>query len=566
MKKIISVFTLVFIISGMFGLNVYASEDIFVNISYNVEENSITVSGIISADRNRIPMTLEIKSDKEIVGAAETLAVTKTENGVEYSFAPIKLNASTKSGTLKANVTASMIDKNASATFEYKGIDIQLEALKEINSAKKQGGVSKMKEVFLSTASDLFVDTEEYLALNDNGKKAFYDCLLLKADYTLPESIDTEENCDAVRNAVNEYLDDVKEAMAVAKFYSAAAQSDLKTWFDVYKDEYGLSDNSNTVNDYIDFALNSKNFIKRCEQTGKVKSMTELKPLFIEQAVLQNIEDSNYTTVKDVIVEFKDDLSVKYSEWNKLKSESKADVCLAVAGKHYNTFGEFSKAVNEAITDNKDSGSGGGGSGSSSGSSRSSSGGSQLAAATDILPKAESSDIPFTDISGVPWAEEAIRYLYKNKIVSGRSETTFAPDDYLTRAELVKLIVFGLKFDIIPYDNMFSDVSADDWYADYIETAAKNELVVGDGASFFRPNDTVTRQDALVILYRAINAQKFENKAYFEDYDQIADYAKEAVDYFCGKGIVSGIGDGIFAPYSPLTRAQAAKILYLIIK
>ena len=71
-------------------------------------------------------------------------------------------------------------------------------------------------------------------------------------------------------------------------------------------------------------------------------------------------------------------------------------------------------------------------------------------------------------------------------------------------------------------------------------------------------------QNADILPNRA-EAHKGEKKTFFEDYDRISDYAKAAVDYFCGKNIINGIGDGIFAPLSNLTRAQAAKIIYLLL-
>ena len=78
----------------------------------------------------------------------------------------------------------------------------------------------------------------------------------------------------------------------------------------------------------------------------------------------------------------------------------------------------------------------------------------------------------------------------------------------------------------------------------------------------------VTRQDMAVMVYRALCKKGYENKnskLTFYDADQISDYAKEAVSYLAGKGVISGMGDGRFSPKGNATRAQTAKIIYAVL-
>ena len=111
----------------------------------------------------------------------------------------------------------------------------------------------------------------------------------------------------------------------------------------------------------------------------------------------------------------------------------------------------------------------------------------------------------------------------------------------------------------------FADVADDTWYAPYVYAAAEHGFVQGDGSGLFNPGAPVTRQDAVAMIYRAVKEKAQVDKAYFEDYESISPYAREAVDYLCAKGIVNGIGDGMFAPEAKLSRAQAAKILHLFL-
>jgi len=67
------------------------------------------------------------------------------------------------------------------------------------------------------------------------------------------------------------------------------------------------------------------------------------------------------------------------------------------------------------------------------------------------------------------------------------------------------------------------------------------------------------------MMHRALSSDEIVQKAFFEDYDEIADYSKTAVDYMYQKGIINGIGDGMFAPKNNVTRVQVAKMLYLLL-
>jgi len=108
----------------------------------------------------------------------------------------------------------------------------------------------------------------------------------------------------------------------------------------------------------------------------------------------------------------------------------------------------------------------------------------------------------------------------------------------------------------------FEDVKSSDWYASYVLSAAKNKIVNGSG-NLFRPNDSITREDAAVIIYRLISKDNsFYKEKTFEDDDKISEYALEAVRRLGGVYIISGMGDGNFAPKNTLTRAQAAVLIY----
>jgi len=541
-----------------------AEENLVVEVDFLTEDNVLNVSGTVPTERDRIPMTLSVTQSGVIVAAAETVAVGTSEAGIPYQFPGVKLDAKLQSGTLEVTVAAAWVNLRASTTLEYKGADVQLAALTQIAGAET---VPAMRQKAETTATDMGVDLSVYQDFSNTAKNIFAGHLLT-AEYTLPENADTEENCALVHKATKEYHTRFREAIALGTFFNLTTAAEVKTWYDTYKEPYGfLIDDPETEVDetkmlsYVDSVLASTDYLERRSLMEDAVSMQELSRLMKEQAVLQAVKDSNQYVVREIIGDFPTVLTVDYDAWD--ACAKKSEVCVSVAGKYYESFADFSDAVDRAVASKKGSGSSNtGGGGSSSGGSRGS--GSQIVAPKETQ-SATKKGMQFTDIDHVAWAEEAISYLYTNGIISGRSEDSFAPDATITRAELAKMLVLGLGLELTDATGRFADVATGAWYAAYVETAAAKGLVQGDETGRFSPDAPVTRQDAATVLYRAIASDETAERAYFEDYETISEYAKVPVDYMCAKGIINGMGDGIFAPLSALTRAQAAKILYLVL-
>lgn len=163
----------------------------------------------------------------------------------------------------------------------------------------------------------------------------------------------------------------------------------------------------------------------------------------------------------------------------------------------------------------------------------------------------------YTDIEN-HWCRECIERLSEMGIISGYDDGSFKPDNYVTRAEFVKLIVTALDIPV-SYDGSFSDVSESDWFGGYVGAAAERGIVNGYGSEF-RPNDLIKRQDAAVIIYRITGGSGSDTNALYSDSADIADYAAEAVNALTAQGIISG-SDGRFLPNNGTTRAEAAKLI-----
>ena len=216
-------------------------------------------------------------------------------------------------------------------------------------------------------------------------------------------------------------------------------------------------------------------------------------------------------------------------------------------------------------------GGGGGGSGRKSGGGGSTvplGGGLTLPASTDQQNNTNDDKeikAPFKDIEN-HWAKEYIEALYKREIISGKSKDTFAPDDNITREEFVTLIVKAFGLELSSTGSRFMDVRSDDWFAPYIMTAYENKIANGISEDEFGVGLHISRQDMCVMVCNALkNSSVNEEEEMFSDDGEIAGYAKAAVYCLKQAGIISGRGGNLFKPHGTATRAEAAKIIAVLL-
>lgn len=189
-------------------------------------------------------------------------------------------------------------------------------------------------------------------------------------------------------------------------------------------------------------------------------------------------------------------------------------------------------------------------------------------AGLDDTGKTEDSElvIPFTDLADYSWAARMICELANAGVVSGKTETTYAPADNVTRAEYASLLVRAMKLSANGAGKEFTDVAANDWYYKSVQTASALGIVSGYEDGSFRPDASITREEMAVMTQRAAEAAGRALPAQvavsFTDADQISGFAKDAVNALASAQIINGMGDGNFAPQATANRAQAAVIIY----
>jgi len=165
------------------------------------------------------------------------------------------------------------------------------------------------------------------------------------------------------------------------------------------------------------------------------------------------------------------------------------------------------------------------------------------------------------DVSG-HWAESEINKWVEKGIVKGYGDGNFGPEDTITRAEFTALLARIFNF-VKSSDKVFPDVSDTAWYADTVSKSVAADIIKGDDTGNFRPDDSISRQEAAVILYRVFDLKvKDEDAASsFVDYDSIPGWSKTAISALLENGYIKGRPDNTFAPTDNMNRAEAVKMI-----
>ena len=170
--------------------------------------------------------------------------------------------------------------------------------------------------------------------------------------------------------------------------------------------------------------------------------------------------------------------------------------------------------------------------------------------------------VAFQDVNDSHWASPAIQFVSAREIFKGTATDTFSPELTMTRGMLVQVLY---NFENQPQgskDANFGDVASDAWFADAVDWAASNNIVSGVSDGHFAPNDNISREQLVTILYRYAGSPKVEgNLNQYSDASNVSDYAQDAMAWAVENGLVNGMGNNTLAPQGQATRAQVAQII-----
>lgn len=170
----------------------------------------------------------------------------------------------------------------------------------------------------------------------------------------------------------------------------------------------------------------------------------------------------------------------------------------------------------------------------------------------------------FVDVETTDWYSEAVDYVVDKGLMAGVSETSFGPSIDTTRGMIVT-ILYRLEKEPTVGTASFNDVASGQYYADAVAWASANGIVAGYGNGSFGPNDVITREQLVAILfryaeYKGYDLTKRADLSAFLDQANISGYAVDAMSWANAMGLVNGVSDTLIAPSNSAVRAQVAMI------
>ena len=200
--------------------------------------------------------------------------------------------------------------------------------------------------------------------------------------------------------------------------------------------------------------------------------------------------------------------------------------------------------------------------------------------AIDALVAAEPEDptdpedptkIVFDDVEQGRWSAQYIYDLVEKGICDGIGDNKFNPEGNIERCAFAKILAEASGDDLTRYEGTsnFADCRGS-WAETYINWAYANGIVTGRTDTTFDPYGEISRQEMAAMIYRyaeykGIELPETNELITFDDEEQIADYAAEAVDAMQKAGIINGMDNNEFQPQGTATREQAAKMISVLL-
>lgn len=550
MKKIL-------ITAALLALIPTAAQALECEISTSVADERQTLSLDITGDRQFENIAVRILKPDSVV--------TEDTDSAEF------IGMLTAAGTVTADA-----ELKAARTFT---LSPDIDEGNYIIDLKSDSGVQKSVEYYLysyntitETLSCLRTETDASKvtdAIVDYGSAVGIDAgkllLLDSADRPAAAELFIKNRPDEAAADVSSLQTALDEAVMVVRIRAAGGAAAV---FEEYEPALGLT-NDEIYKKYLaeaDSAGLSGWYQRISAQAKNAENTADLQEIAREQLLLHIIDYGGvWYTTKSIITD-------NYALLGLTSSDIKgaADkVYQNVNGREYSDKTAFSvdflkekKSAAASVTTSGSSSPSGGASSSSS---------SNIYAIADSTPDITSAQPDktasvFDDVQDkAPWAAEAVGALRDKGVVSGKSETEFAPNDNVTREEFTAMVVNMCGIEAGQSSELFEDVSADSWYARYVSAAYEQGIVSGIDNNRFGAGQNITRQDMAVIIARAIGAEGAQ-QADFADGGDIAEYARDSVSKLFALGIISGKEENRFCPRDNATRAEAAQMIYMAMK
>ncbi|MBR6728830.1 MAG: S-layer homology domain-containing protein [Clostridia bacterium] len=554
---------------------VWAETEITAEADFAWETTLTTITGEVQAAEGTRVHLLVLKpgySYAELTTAAKLQAAlcrtdeTLVQEDGSFSFTPFALGTGLELGDCSFRVSAGGAASEGS--FYYAPLAKMINIINTFDATQKDG----MYDCIVTNHYDaaLGLDAQLVSLYKDLSAEEmpYINQALAIEEYNVALTASGEE--------VNEMLEkiskDFKNQVALGLFNDAQTADDVTAALDLFNEEiYGVDTTFGGVFDTMTETKRTEateSLYQKAADRERFAEISEIPAYLASQAVLTAVNVSGWDTLESVILANNDVLKLDLSAYNQLSAYKKDQVMKALAeAKGIQDAAALQNKLDAAVdAQNRTGGSGGGSAG-----GRTNAKGNGLLIDYVNVPEATTGDyqvsVVFSDISHVAWAEESILALYNRGIISGKETGKFYPDDAVTRAEFVKMLVVAFGENEQEADISFTDAEKGAWYHSYIAKSVQMGVIHGYENGAFGVHDTITRQDMAAILYRLLISRSTAEKATntdFKDASLVASYATQAVKTLSAYDVLSGDENGNFRPHDNASRAEAAKVIYAV--
>lgn len=562
MKKITALFIAVCLLISCEA--VFAADGAAVQAKWDRDTFAVEISGSGFPGMEGVFLVIAPK-DIPLRRAVQHNEFVYSEQPIADSNGSFLIHAALKAGTPTGEYTLHAVDQRdgavVMANFFYKSAadyaDLLIRFNEDVTSA------SEMKDALDTYGQEVLTDMETYEKTPAAKQRiaellymlrgaAFEDVTDLRRDFRIAALLGVLPYAENPADMIEKYRDVLK----------ANAADTFLTCTDAQQAAAGSYFKSKTFQriEELETALPEAAFVGKA---NTAKTAGELQTLFMTEYAAELSPDmTDYHKITDKTKVYRNLIALAAPRFSGFSD---------AAAKFYTAAKNVYSAQQSGISDG-----GHGGMGGSSGGGGVSGGGSYMPSAnqnqtanppnqTENDPNQTENARHYHDLESVAWAAAHINKLTDIGVLNGDGTGAFRPNDSVTRAEFVKMIVTAFSIPMGDTKTNFTDVPADAWFAPYIAAAANCGIVTGVTATEFDTDAMITRQDLTVLCSRAAAWASLtlhgESSAVPRDLDQVADYAKFAVSEFYAANIIGGDENGAFWPVRSATRAEAAKIV-----
>lgn len=191
-----------------------------------------------------------------------------------------------------------------------------------------------------------------------------------------------------------------------------------------------------------------------------------------------------------------------------------------------------------------------------------------LAPVTSLAAENTSSEVSYSDVAADAWYKDAVDYVSEQGLLVGVADGQFGPEQSVTRGMVVTVMWRQSGAPANDGQSVYTDVPADQWYAQAVTWGAENGMVAGMSDTTFAPNDPVTREQLAAFMMRFAEKSGEDVSigdgsvlGAYTDADSISDWATSALIWSVENGVISGMTESTIVPQGQATRAQYAAIL-----